>query len=443
MIDLKVDVNVNVGLLLTPNIDLSLKILAMNVLEVEEKLKELSEENPLIKIDDDIGVHKKPINEDKKFKELEDSYKERFYSDENVDLLEVMVADSETLAQSLIKQVSFEYDLEEIDYEIAKFIVFNLDDKGFLDVDLNVIEEKFKKDIKRIDSIRRMIMELEPIGCGCLNTVEFLKFQIDVYESEHSKLLSDLIDVMYLTTNPSIKRIKEKMKIDDNMLKNLFDELSNFYFYPLENYAVLDNTIYIEPDVYIKKVGEKYIAVLNEKNLSRVNIDKNLFGEYAEDPEAKGFVEEKYRQAKQFLLAIAQRNKTLLKTVELIIERQKSFFENGIIMPLTRKDIAEKLGYNVSTITRAVSNKYVEFDGKIIPLKEFFSFGVGKNISKDFVKNTIKNLIEQEDKNNPLNDDEIKNILEKDGINITRRTVTKYRKEMNIANSRQRKCQII
>ncbi len=443
MIDLKADLNVNVGLLLTPNIDLSLKILAMNVLEVEEKLKELAEENPLLKIDDDIGIHKQPIDDDKKYKELEDSFKERFYQDESVDLLEVVVADSETLTQSLAKQFAFEYDLDEQEGKIALFIIYNLDEKGFLDVDIDEIADKFSVDIEMVERIRRSVMRLEPVGCGSINTIEFLKFQVDIYESRNSELLYNLIEVMYSTTNPSIKKIKDKLKIDDNMLKELFEELSNFSFYPLENYAVVDNNIYIEPDIYIKKVGDKYVAILNEKNLSRVHIDENLFNEYSSDKEAKKFLEDKYRQVKQFILAVAQRNKTLLKTVNLIIEKQKRFFEDGVIMPLTRKDIANELGYNVSTITRAVSNKYVEYNGKIIPLKEFFSFGVGENVSKDFIKNTIKKMIEKEDKNNPLNDDEIKKILEGQGIVITRRTVTKYRKELRIPNSRQRKCQII
>ena len=443
MIDLRNDININIGLMLTPNIDLSLRILAMNVLELEEKLKEIAEENPVIKVEDDIGVQKLSDKKDEKIKEISEAFKERFSNDDALDVVETMVASEETLMQSLEKQVRYEFNFDESDSEIAAFIVYNLDEKGFLDSSMEDIADKFGVSKEHIDDIRKKIMKLEPIGCGSVNTAEFLKFQAEEYGSINVELLSKLIDILYSTTKPSIKRVKEKLGVSDELFRQLFVEISNLSLYPLENYAVVDHRIYIEPDVYVKKIGDKYMAILNEKNLSRVHVDKELLEKYANDEEAKHFVEDKYRQAKQFMLAIAQRNKTVLKTVNIILERQRSFFEEGILMPLTRKDIADNLHFNVSTITRAVSNKYIEYEGKIIPLKKFFSFGVNENISKDFIKNKIKDMVDKEDKNSPLNDDAIKELLKNQGINITRRTITKYRKEMNIPNSRLRKCQSI
>ncbi len=441
--ELKHNLNLNIGLMLTPNVDLSLKILAMNVLEIEEKLKELSEENPIIKIEDDIGIQKRAIDDNRKIKEISESFKERFSNDESADILEATVADEETLMQSLSKQVKFEFDLSEKDEQIANFIIYNLDEKGFLDMDVAEIAKKFESSSKRVNDVRKKIMELEPIGCGSLNTLEFLQFQAQIYGSFDSELINRLIKELHFASKPNIKKIKEKMGIEDSLFEKIFDEVSNFSLYPLENYAIFDNRIYIEPDVYIKKIGSKYVAVLNEKNLSRVNVDEELYKEFVKDSDAKEFLDEKYKQAKQFMIAIAHRNKTLLKTVNIILEKQRSFFEKGVLMPLTRKDIADELQFNVSTITRAVSNKYVEFEGKIIPLKRFFSFGVGENVSKDFVKNLIRGIVDKEDKNEPFNDDDIKELLAKQGINITRRTVTKYRKEMNIPNSRVRRCQTI
>ncbi len=443
MMDLKHNLNVNIGLMLTPNVDLSLKILAMNVLEIEEKLKELSEENPIIKIEDDMGIQKRAIDDNRKIKEISESFKERFSNDESADILEATVADEETLMQSLSKQMKFEFDLSEKDEQIANFIIYNLDEKGFLDIDVEEIAKKFGVSNKRVDDVRKKIMELEPIGCGSLNTLEFLQFQAHFYGSFDSGLINRLIKELHFATKPNIKKIKEKTGIEDSLFEKIFDEISNFSLYPLENYAIFDNRIYIEPDVYIKKIGSRYVAVLNEKNLSRVNVDEELYKEFIKDSDAKEFLDEKYKQAKQFMIAIAHRNKTLLKTVNIILEKQRSFFEKGVLMPLTRKDIADELQFNVSTITRAVSNKYVEFEGKIIPLKKFFSFGVGENVSKDFVKNLIRGIVDKEDKSEPFNDDDIKELLAKQGINITRRTVTKYRKEMNIPNSRVRKCQTI
>ncbi len=443
MIELRNEVNLNIGLMLTPNVDLSLKILAMNVVEIEERLKEIAEENPVIKIDDDIGIQKQPTKYNEKIKEVLESFKERFANDEHIDILEATVADNETLMQSLEKQFKIEFDFSKREEEIALFIIYNIDEKGFLDVNIEEISAKFNESQKLINQIRWNIMELEPIGCASVGTMEFLKFQAKIYGSFNYNLMCAMVDALYSSTKPNLSRIKEKLNIDEDIFRGIFKEISNFSLYPLENYAVFDNRIYIEPDVYIKKIADRYVAILNEKNLNRVHVDEDLYRDYIKDNEARKFLEEKYKQAKQFMIAIAHRNKTLLKTVNIILEKQKEFFERGVLRPLTRKDIAKELNYNVSTITRAVSNKYVSYDGKIIPLKRFFSFGVGDNISKDFIKSTIKSIIDNEDKNNPLNDDSVKELLEKQGIKITRRTVTKYRKEMNIPNSRLRKCQTI
>lgn len=443
MIELRQDVNVNVGLMLTPSIDLSLRILAMNVLELEEKVKDLAEENPLIKISEDIDIQKQPYRNKDKLKELSESFKERFSNDDSVDILETTVSENDTLPQSLARQVNYEYDLDELEEEIALFVIYNLDEKGFLDASLKDIAEKFNVSKESADDIRHKIMSLEPLGCGSINTAEFLKFQVKEYGIENKELLFKLIDILHGSTKPNLKRIQDKLNVDDKLFSELLKELSNFMLFPLENYTVVDNRIYIEPDVYIKKIDGRLVTILNEKNLNRINIDEKLLKEYMNNKQAKQFLEERYKQAKQFMLSIAQRNKTLLRTVNIIIEKQARFFKDGVLMPLTRKDIADELHFNVSTITRAVSNKYADYEGKIIPLKNFFSFGVGDNISKDFIKNVIRKIVDEEDKNDPLNDSDIKSLLEKQNINITRRTVTKYRKELNIDNSRLRKCRTI
>ncbi len=444
MIELTQDVSVHLGLVLTPNIDLSLKILTMNVLEIEEKLKELALENPLIKLDDGVDEKEKPVFQiDDGLKEIEESFKERFSSEESVDLIETIVPERETLHESLKKQVAFEFDLDELYREIALFIIYNLDDKGFLDVSLKEIAEEFGVDEGCVNDIRRKVMMLDPIGCGSLNSVEFLKFQAQLFTPDEEEQMCRLIDLLHSTTRLNLKKIRERLGVDQELFRELMENLSGFELYPLESYSTVDSSLYIEPDVYIRKIGDEYVAILNERNLSRVNIDEELLEEYMKDESARGFAEEKYRQARQFLFAITQRNRTLLKTVNLILKKQRRFFEEGVLMPLTRRDIADELNYNVSTITRAVSNKYVEFEGKIIPLKRFFSFGVDENISKDFIKCRIREIVEAEDKNNPLNDDAIKALLDKENIHITRRTVTKYRKELGIPNSRERRCRNI
>ncbi len=446
MIELRQDVTVSVGLLLTPNIDLSLKILAMNVLEIEEKLKELAEENPLVVIEDDeqISVEASPKTAlEDAFKELDEAYRERFDAEDRPDPFETFTPGKESLQESLIRQAKMEFDLDEESERIVSAIVHSLDEKGFLDLSVDEIADAVGVEPDRVEGIRRKVMQLEPLGCASRNFVEFLKLQAAMSDCTYKEKLFELIDRINGSNRVNLRRIRQQLDVDEEVFKRLLDELSSYSLYPLEHYPINDERIYIEPDVYIKRIGSELVAVLNERSLSRLHVDEEMLEQYLNSEEAKDFIEEKYRQLKQFMLAITQRNRTLLKTVNLILKKQRQFFENGVLMPLTRKDIADELGYNVSTITRAVSNKFVEYEGKIFPLKRFFSFGVNENVSKDFIKNRIKSLIEAEDKNNPLNDDRIKALLEKEGIRITRRTVTKYRKELSIPNSRERRCRDI
>ena len=444
MIELRNDLNLNVGLILTPNLDLSLKILAMNVLDIEEKAKTILEENPLIKFDEDISVNRYEEKKESKIKEINDAYKERFSSDERFDLLDVAVSSNDTIQKKLLKELKYEIDMNESEEEAASFLIHSINEKGFLDIEIAEIADRFEKDIDYIDELRHIIMNLEPLGCASLDTLEFMNLQAEIYcEGEYKEYMKKIITILYSSNKPNIKKLKTKLGIDDKIFKILISELSNFALYPLENYSFSDNFIYIEPDLYVKKIKDKFIAVLNEKNLSRIHIDEELFDKYSKNSEAKEFANEKYKEAKQFILSIAQRNKTLLRTMNIVIERQRLFFEKGILMPLSRKEIAKELGFNVSTITRAVSNKYIDFQGKLIPMKNFFSSGIDGKFSKNFIKNTIREIVETENKNKPFNDDEINAHLKKLGINITRRTVTKYRKEMNLPNSRERICRNI
>ncbi|WP_022670445.1 RNA polymerase factor sigma-54 [Hippea alviniae] len=440
MIELRTSVDTHLGLILTPRIDLSLKILAMNITEIEQQLKEIAESNPIVKIEDDIKISKETYK-DEKIKEIDESFKEYFHQEESVsDIIEATTSKEESLQESLLSQLTFEIDLDEKDLEIAKEIIYNINEKGFLDTTINEIADKTGSSLERVEFIRKRIIRLEPIGCAALDTKEFIMIQAEEEGIEIDKIKT-LIDAMDDVNRPDLEKIKERTGFDKDEFRDILNALKSFLLYPLENYHSPKQTDFIEPDVYVRKINGKLIATLEDKILSKIAIDEEMLNEYIKNSDAKKFIEEKYKEIKEFIIAISQRNKTLLKTVNVILEKQSQFFEDGTIKPLTRKEIAEILGFNVSTITRAVSNKYMLFEGKIIPLSKFFSSGVSEDISKDYVKSIIKEMIDKENKLQPLSDDQIKAKLEKMGIKLTRRTITKYRKELNIPSSRERRCQ--
>jgi len=442
MIDLKQTVDTNLGLILTPRIDLSLKILSMNVIEIEEQLKEIAESNPLVKIEDDTLIKKQPLLQDKT-REIEEAFKEKFSKDEDSvsDIIEATVQSLDNIETALLKQLRYEIDLDETDEEIAKHIIFNLDEKGFLGIEREKIAKELSVAIDRVERIRRKIMLLEPLGCGSLNSKEFLLLQAEEENKSIVPFIKKIIDAIEETNRFDLNKIKQFSNLDEATFRKMIEKIRDFMLYPLENYHNLENQVYVQPDVYIKRIGNGFVAILEDKYLNNVSIDEQMLEKYLKDESAKEYIKEKYRQVKELILAITNRNKTLLKTVNIILDKQRQFFENGTLMPLTRKEIAEILDFNVSTITRAVSNKYLEFEGKIIPLNKLFTSGITENISKEFVKSLIRDLISNENKTNPLSDDQIREKLKSRGIELTRRTVTKYRKELKIPSSRERKWQ--
>ncbi len=442
MIDLKQTVEANLGLILTPRIDLSLKILSMNVIEIEEQLKEIAESNPLVKIEDDTLIKKQPLLQDRT-REIEEAFKEKFSKDEDSvsDIIEATVQSLDNIETTLLKQLRYEIDLDETDEEIAKHIIFNLDEKGFLGIEREKIAKELSVAIDRVERIRRKIMLLEPLGCGSLNSKEFLLLQAEEENKSIVPFIKKIIDAIEETNRFDLNKIKQFSNLDETTFRKMVEKIRDFMLYPLENYHNLENQVYVQPDVYIKRIGNGLVAILEDKYLNNVSIDEQMLERYLKDESAKEYIKEKYRQIKELMLAITNRNKTLLKTVNIILDKQRQFFENGTLMPLTRKEIAEILDFNVSTITRAVANKYLEFEGKIIPLNKLFTSGITENISKEFVKSLIKDLINNENKTNPLSDDQIREKLKSRGIELTRRTVTKYRKELKIPSSRERKWQ--
>ena len=441
MIDLRQTLETNLGLILTPKIDLSLKILAMNIVEIEQQIKEIAESNPLVKIDDNTIIKKQPMVEDKT-KELDEAFREKFSAEESVsDIIEATIQTLESLQNSLLKQLKYEMDLDEVEDEIARQIVFNLDEKGFLSVEPERIAEELSVPINRVETIRKKIMSLEPIGCGALSSKEFIILQATLEDRELGEVVERVLRSIEETNRYDIKKIKKLSNLDDRTFDEVWSKIKSYMLSPLENYQIHEGNTYIQPDVYVKKIDGKLVAILEDRYLNTVSIDEEMVKRYLKDQSAKEYVKEKYRQVKELLLAISNRNKTLLKTVNIILEKQRRFFEDGTLMPLTRKEIAEMLNFNVSTITRAVANKYMEYEGKIIPLSKMFTSGLSENISKEYVKSLIQEIINNENKQNPLSDDQIRERLAKRNIELTRRTVTKYRKEMNIPSSRERRWQ--
>ena len=209
-----------------------------------------------------------------------------------------------------------------------------------------------------------------------------------------------------------------------------------------------DATIYIQPDVYIHKVGQDYIISLNEDGLPRLHLSsmyKKMLQSGTALKDEKKFLREKFRNAIELIRNLDHRKRTIYRVCEIIVAEQRGFLENGIskLRPMLLKDVADQLSLHTSTISRAVTNKWVHCPQGIIELRNFFTLGFkrdgGEDVSVFILKEKIGKLIDKEDKRKPLSDNDLTDIINKEGIEIKRRTIAKYREELEIPNSRARR----
>jgi RNA polymerase sigma-54 factor len=216
---------------------------------------------------------------------------------------------------------------------------------------------------------------------------------------------------------------------------------------PARNYTDTDDkTIAITPDVYVIKDGGKFVVTDNDRGVQRLYINESLTKQLLRDPHAKEFIGEKLRNAQWLIRAIEQRRKTIIRVTECIVDKQRDFFEKGVayLKPMILRDVAETVGMHESTISRVTTNKYVHTPQGLFELKYFFNSSIRRmadeDIASESVKQAIKKIIDEEDKSNPLSDQQIVELLAKrDGIQIARRTVAKYREILGILSSSKRK----
>ncbi|GAB6072835.1 RNA polymerase factor sigma-54 [Venenivibrio stagnispumantis] len=423
-------------LTLTLSLKQQITILTLQKVEIEELIRNELEENPFL--EEEINIIKNDIDYEPKYDYYED--------DEEKDNPLNRIAYQPSFLDFISSQIDLEFDDNE--KEIAYEIVGNLNEKGFLDTPIKEIAEKFKVDEEIVENIRKRITRLEPAGIASLNIKEALIVQYEERFGE-DQIIKDIInqDLEHIT---DIDYLKKKYK--DEKIEEKIQLIKLLNPYPLSNFSS-ENTIYVEPDIFIYERTptdgnpEEFEIVINEKNIPKlkfVNSYKKALNNKNINPQTKQFLYTKLQQAIGIVKGLQQRREELYKLAKILVNHQKDFLKYGKehIKPLTLKDVAKEMDLHESTISRIVSSKYAQTPQGFLPLKAFFSTKLNTesgNISPESVKYLIQKLIEEEDKSNPLSDTQIAQILQEKGIKVARRTVAKYREEMNIPDSRKRK----
>jgi len=357
-----------------------------------------------------------------------------------------------TRPPSLADHLEWQLHMSSLDPEIVDAgicVIGNLNADGRLNATNEEMAAMEKVSEEVVERARQAVMRLDPVGCGARDVKESLLVQLEVL-GESDRLASRLISEHFADLQQhKLPHLSKQIGVDVETLLEELQFIRTLDPYPGRRYSS-EEPILISPEIYIEKLDEDdddYIIYFADDGSPRLRVSPQYQQMLSQgvSNETKSFIREKMRSAVDLLRNIEHRRQTIYKVVESIVQRQKDFLDHGVqhIKPMMLKDIAEDIGMHLSTVSRVVNRKYAHTPQGVIELRRFFTEGMlneeGEEISTRIIKLKIKKLIEEEDSHNPITDDQVVKILAKDGIRLSRRTVAKYRDQMQIPGSRERR----
>ena len=360
---------------------------------------------------------------------------------------ETFLSSPVTLADHLHSQLSVLVMSEDV-RDAAANIIGNLDENGYLTATLEEIAESGQHSIEEVQEGLRIVHSLDPAGVGAKDVRECLLLQIESRNGRGGVAWQIVADHLKLLETRQIKEIAKVLGRPMEHIQIALDVIRHLDPYPGLRYSD-QGARQIEPDVYIFKEGDDYIIQLNDDDLPQLRLNaqyrKMLDRDQEPSKEIRNYVKDRYAAAIQLIKNIEQRKQTILKVCQSIVRRQLDFLEHGIdqLKPMMIKEVAEEIGVHPSTVSRAVASKYADTPQGVFELRYFFSEAVqgiaGSGTPLLILKRRVKKMIEEEDAQHPLTDEQITARLKSEGIDVTRRTVAKYREDMKIPSTHQRR----
>ncbi|MBQ1218369.1 MAG: RNA polymerase factor sigma-54 [Bacteroidales bacterium] len=452
---------------LSPIQIMTIKLLELPTLELEQRIQKELEENPVL--DENIqnnnteeGTPKKVSLSEYSASDPTPSYK-LYVNNHSKDAKPQYNTFSvkESFQDSLIDQLGYR-DLDKKTKFIAVFLIGSLDGDGYLRRDLQAVSNdlafrfQIEASVEEIEDVIKIIQDFEPAGIGARDLRECLLLQLNNKSDSESKTLAKAILTDYFDafTKKHYDKIMSKMGITQEELKDAIDQIIKLNPKPggqLDD-SYIEQASQITPDFTLEEIDGNFIVSTPKFNMPELKINKQYAQMLDANPtskaekEAASFVKQKIDSAKNLISALKQRQNTMLSTMNAIVDFQKDYFRDGDetkLKPMVLKNIAEKTGLDISTISRVVNSKYVDTSFGIIALKSLFSEGLmtedGKEVSTKEIKKILQESIEEESKSKPLTDEELVIVLSNKGYKVARRTVAKYREQLNIPIARLRK----
>lgn len=461
-----------------------IKMLEVPTLELEERIRQELEENPALEegidnentadeFDEEYGLDEGGNNEDFDPDEymLDDDIPDYKLKSNNLSKddkrEDIPFSAGMTFHETLIDQLRL-LNLNEHQHMLAEYVIGNIDEEGYLRrtaesmVDDIVFQAGIQTNDDEMMQIVQIVRQFDPPGVGATTLQECLMLQLQRKTQTESVLHAMNILENYFEefTKKHYDKITRGLDISDEQLKKVFTEITRLNPKPGNAWGgnILEKSMTtIVPDFILETDGNQLVVQLNNSNVPELRVNNtynDMFQDYAsnkknqnkEMKDAVMFVKQKIDAARWFIDAIKQRQQTLLTTMTAIVEFQREFFLEGddtFLKPMILKDIADRTGYDISTISRVSNSKYIQTEFGVYPVKYFFSESMtndsGEEVSTREIKKILSDCIESEDKRKPLNDDALADVLKEKGYIIARRTVAKYREQLNIPVARLRK----
>jgi RNA polymerase sigma-54 factor len=467
-------------LILTPSLQQAIKLLPLTTLELAEVLDQEVMENPLLEevpVQETLSTEEiaqqeakeeaeKPADDDP-LKDIDvDKFFEEYFDDgrrgkrtevPEAPPIENTLTESTDLYDHLLWQLHM-MDVSARERELAELIIGNLNPDGFLVATTEELALLMSADhsdeicsLKEVEEALTLVRDLDPPGIACWDLSQSLLLQLDFEEEPEDSLAREIVAEHW---EPFLKRqfqrIAKELGRQLEELEPVIDRIRLLETRPGRKFST-ERTQYVEPDVVIVKVSDEYVIQLNDDGMPRLRISRSYrqmlakMREQRGQNEAKQFIKDKMRAALWLIKSLDQRQRTIYKVANSIVHQQRDFLDHGVdqLRPMVLRDVADDIGMHESTVSRVVSNKYIHTPRGLFPMKFFFHSGIdrdfGGDISSLSVKRKIGELIKVEDPKRPLSDNALTKALNREGINIARRTVAKYRDELQIPSSTDRK----
>ncbi len=460
---------------LTPGLVQMVSVLALNRLELREMINQEITENPMLEVLGDDGVVSENYTDETFVKEETEKVPETeganpfdefdfasFYTkyldtaaangtsnereDSEKPSFEKFLSSTQNLADHLLWQLSVSICSEQV-REIAEMIIGNLDENGYLTETLEEIAQNNGFTMDDVEEALAVVQEFDPPGVGARDLRECLLLQLKLVDPQNTLAQQVISDHLKSLQNNQLKEIARALNRPVEAVKKAVETLKRLDPRPGLRYNKMEPRL-VEPDVQFRKVDGEWEAFLNDDDLPQLRLSpvyRRLLARDAADRDVRNYVKERFTAAVQLMKNIEQRKHTIVRVCQSILRRQQDFLDYGVdhLKPMMIKEVAEEVGVHPSTVSRAVANKYAHTPQGVFELRYFFSESVngpqGAEMSLLSLKRRVKKMIEEEDAKHPLTDEQIAKRLDEEGIHVTRRTVAKYREDLRIPSTHQRR----